>query len=93
MTLEIVSGGLYALEIEFNARFHQDLVKLNWCYEAGKGLVFATDLTGEIPRKLGFKTGRVYLRDYIMYLAGYWENGKATAIWHRKSIPDYKLAV
>lgn len=90
MTLEIVSGGLYALEVEFNAKYYESLTKLNWCYEEGKGLVYATDLTGQIPSAMGYRTGRVYLWAYILHLAGY---SKDAMLWHRERITDYKLDV
>lgn len=88
MTLEIVSGGLYALEVEFYAKFYDGISKLNWCYEEGKGLVYATDLTGQIPSAMGYRTGRVYLWAYMLHLAGY---KKDEVIWFREHLSDYKL--
>ncbi len=87
MTLEIVSNGLYCLELEFDTCYYDDLKKFNWCYEASKGQAYAMDLTMDVPTKMGYKTPRIYLRDYILHLAGY---PKGT-IWHRKNLANYKL--
>lgn len=87
MSLEIISGGLYSLELTFDTKYYDELKKFNWCYEAGKGQAYAMDLTMEMPTKMGYHTPRIYLRDYLLHLAGYAKG----AIWHRKHLSDYKL--
>jgi len=91
MRLEIISAGLYQLEIYFNTKFYEHLKNYRWCYESTKGLVYCTDLTMALSNKMGYKTPRVYLRDYIMFIEGHWENAKPNVIWHRPSLTEYRL--
>lgn len=90
MSLEIVSNGIYAIEILFNTEDYEDMCKYSWCFEQGKGLVYMTDLTGILPARMGYKTLRVYLRDFLLHKHGMFANGKPTHIWARK-LEDYRL--
>lgn len=89
MTLEIISNGIYDIEILFNTRFYDELAKYSWCFEQSKALVYMMDLSGELPVKMGYSTARVYLRDLLMYLDGKWNNGP-THVWN-KPMEDYRI--
>jgi hypothetical protein len=89
MTLEIISDGLYQLEILFNTDRYDDIKKYRWCFEASKGLVYCMDLTMELPKRMGYKTPRVYLRDYLVFLEGLWKDNKPTVIWKRNDLTNY----
>ncbi len=86
MTLEIISGGIYSVEIMFNTRFYNTMCKYSWCFEQSKGLVYAMDLSMKLPEEMGYKTARVYLRDLILYL----ESKLHTHIWERR-LEDYRI--
>lgn len=90
MTLEIVSSGIYSIEIIFNTQDYEAMTPYSWCFEQGKGLVYMMDLTGALPRTMGYKTPRVYLRDFLLYQHNMFENGKPTHVWTRK-LEDYRL--
>jgi len=92
MTLEIISAGLYQIEILFDAEKYEYLRKFNWCFEATKGLVYCMDLSMETPTKMGHKTPRIYLRNYLQYLDGNWANGKPKSNWPNKDLTDYRLS-
>jgi hypothetical protein len=86
MTLEVISGGIYAVEITFNTRFYDEMQKHSWCFEQSKGLVYTMDLSGELPAKMGYKTARIYLRDLLLYL-----DGKLHTHTWKRSLEDYRL--
>lgn len=91
MTLEIVSHGIYALEITFKTDHYNLLKPYNWCFDSGKGLVYFSDLSMNLASKMGYKTPRIYLRDYLMYMSNLWENAKPSMVWYRRSIEDYEF--
>ncbi len=92
MTLEIISRGIYDVEIVFDTEHYNYLAQWSWCLDRGKGLVYMMDLSLKLPEYMGFKTARVYLRDYILFLSGYWKDGKASHTWDRSdSMEDYRL--
>lgn len=91
MTLEVISNGIYDIEILFETKFHELLAKYSWCFEQSKGLVYMMDLTLDLPTKMGYNTARVYLRDFIMFHAGIWGDGVPSHIWERK-LENYALA-
>lgn len=84
MTLEVVSSGIYDIEISFETEFYELMNKHSWCFEQSKGLVYTMDLSLELPTKMGYTTARVYLRDFIMYHAKVWGDGVPSHIWERK---------
>jgi hypothetical protein len=90
MTLEVISNGIYDIEITFETKFHELLTGHSWCFEQSKGLVYMMDLTLALPTKMGYNTARVYLRDFIMYHAGIWGAGVPSHIWERK-LENYVL--
>lgn len=92
-TLEVISAGIYQIEIVFNAEHLKPMQKYRWCFEQSKALVYTMDLTMELPKALGYKTPRVYLRDYIVYLQGLWVNNKSSVIWTRESAHEYRFDV
>jgi hypothetical protein len=92
-TLEIISNGLYQLEIVFNESDYDAIRKYRWCFDSGKGLVYTHDLTMDLPKQMGYITPRVYLRDYLVFLKGYWNNNRPTHSWFRDSVTDYCLDV
>lgn len=83
MTLEVISSGIYDIEVIFDTEFHDLLSKHSWCFEQSKGLVYTMDLSLELPAKMGYSTARVYLRDFIMYHAGKWGDMRPSHIWER----------
>ncbi len=93
MTLQIDSPGIYSLEITFKTDDYNQLKKYNWCYDTGKGLVYMSDLTMELPKQMGYVTPRVYLRDLLVFNTGHWKDGKPTVIWNRRSIDDYDFDI
>lgn len=90
MTLEVISSGIYDIEISFETKFYELMNKYSWCFEQSKGLVYMMDLTLDLPAKMGYSTARVYLRDFIMYHAGVWGDGVPSHIWERK-LENYVL--
>jgi len=86
MTLEIVSAGIYTIEIIFDTIYYDYLKKYNWCYEQTKGQVYCMDLTYDLPKTLGYKTPRVYLRNYLTHLS---KNNKIN--WKHRSLENYKI--
>jgi len=84
MTLEIISDGIYNIEIVFSTWMYDEMRSRSWCFEQTKGLVYTTDLTLELPTIMGYKTARVYLRDFIMYSAGMWGDHRPIYTWPRK---------
>lgn len=89
--LSIVSVGYYSIKITIDTIFDgmnikEMLQKHRWCYERTKGQVYCMDLTGELPRRMGYHTPRAYLKDYIPYLLGY---DRVSIDWRRPTIFDY----
>ncbi len=93
VTLEIVSKGRYQIEIVFYKHDSEAIQKYNWCFDAGKGLVYTHDLKMELASAMGYITPRVYLRDYLVFLRGFWKGNKPTFVWRRTSMTDYRLPV
>ena len=90
MTLEIISSGIYNIEITFNAWMYDAMKHRSWCFEQTKGLIYTMDLSMALPTMMGYKTARVYLRDFIMFHYGMWGNGKPSHTWPR-ALDNYVL--
>ena len=91
--LQILSLGYYNVIAEVDTSFDDKpivelLKKYKWCYEQSKGQIFTSDPSGVLPRKMGYSTPKVYLRDYILHLLGY-DCHKIE--WRRPTIFDYRV--
>lgn len=83
-----ILGAVYDVRVLIDAEDIEELSKYTWCYEQSKGLVYMTDLSMALPRKMKFKSARIYLRDYLLHIHGIDHH---EFIWRRKSALDYRL--
>lgn len=88
MTLEVISSGIYDIEVTFDTAMHEHMTKYSWCFERSKGLLYTMDLTLDLPTKMGYSTARVYLRDFIMYHTKIWGANRPSCVWE-KSLDTY----
>jgi hypothetical protein len=91
--LKIVSPGYYAATAKLDEFFDgveivNNVRQYKWCYEKSKGQIYATDLTMKLPRQMHYKTARVYLRDYILFLLGH---NPHKVEWRRREMSDYQV--
>ncbi len=87
--LRIVSPGYYDIVIHVDKSMLESMYPYSWCLDQGKGQVYTMDLTMALPTLLGFKTPRVYLRDFVLYKQGLF----GQVIWRRPDLCDYRFAL
>ena len=78
--------GVYTADVIVPTEYVEKLRPYSWCYEQGKGQVYATDFTMELPKLLGVTCPRIYLWKYIILL----HTGKIAKSWKRKDLTDYR---
>jgi hypothetical protein len=91
--LTIASAGYYTAKAKLDNRFDavdivENVKQYKWCYEASKGQIYTMDLSMKLPTQMHYKTARVYLRDYILFLLGH---NPHKVEWRRSTLEDYTI--
>jgi hypothetical protein len=91
--LTVASAGYYTAKAKLDNSFDavaivDNVRRYKWCYEQSKGQIFTSDLTLKLAEQMRYKTPKIYLRDFIIFLLGH---NPHKIEWRRATIDDYTI--